>query len=193
MCVSFSSAFCYCTAEPLSSRGLPPVRRPSVKPIFAETAKRINAKFGGKLYLSTISPNIFFFNFFLRFFSFSLTWDHMGVKISNDISFESTHQILSPKITHTPRGFLPKLLTELWSFKLWIFANFFSVSVNMVLHASERFKRHLLWEYAPDSLPKSIYTTGEGLYQNCEIWKFEFLAIFLFFFFSVWHGSQWKL
>ncbi len=37
-----------------------------------------------------------FFHFF--FFFFSLTWDHMGVKFSNDISSESTHQICSQKI-----------------------------------------------------------------------------------------------
>ncbi len=48
----FSSALCYCTAE------LPTVVtrasvRPSVKPVFSEHVKHINAKFGGK---GTFSP-----------------------------------------------------------------------------------------------------------------------------------------
>ncbi len=38
----------------------------------------------------------------------------MGVKISNDISSESTHQIHSQKIMHTPGEGLPKLLKELY-------------------------------------------------------------------------------
>ena len=41
--------------------------------------------------------------FFAIFFSFSLTWDYMGVKFSNDISSESTHLIRSPKFMCTPR------------------------------------------------------------------------------------------
>ncbi len=39
---------------------------------------------------------------FFFFFSFSLTWDHMGRKTSNDIS-ESAQQICSQKFMHTPR------------------------------------------------------------------------------------------
>ena len=38
-----------------------------------------------------------------KYFSFSLTWDHMGVKVSNDISPERTHQICSRKFMDTPR------------------------------------------------------------------------------------------
>ncbi len=33
---------------------------------------------------------------FCLFFFFLLTWDHMGVEVSNDISGESIHQICSP-------------------------------------------------------------------------------------------------
>ena len=36
-------------------------------------------------------------NFCRFFFSFSLTWGHMRVKVLNDISSERTHQICSPK------------------------------------------------------------------------------------------------
>ena len=35
-------------------------------------------------------------------FSFSLTWDHMGVKVSNYICSESIHQICSPKFMYAP-------------------------------------------------------------------------------------------
>ncbi len=58
----FSSALCYWTAELLSSCGHPSVVCPSVKPVFSETVKRINAKFG-KYYLFTISPDHFFLFF----------------------------------------------------------------------------------------------------------------------------------
>ncbi len=34
--------------------------------------------------------------------TFSLTWDHMGVKVANDISSETTHQICSLKFMYTP-------------------------------------------------------------------------------------------
>ena len=73
----FSSALCYCTAELLSSRG-----RPSVTPVFSETIKQINAKFGEIIPVQLIYPRppLFFF-FFFFFFSFSLTWDYMGVKL----------------------------------------------------------------------------------------------------------------
>ena len=47
----FSSALCYWTAELLSSRGHPS----SVKPIFSEPVKPINAKFGGKVPFHHIS------------------------------------------------------------------------------------------------------------------------------------------
>ena len=50
--------------------------------------------------------------FFFFFFSFSLTWDHMGVKASNNISEERTHQVCSPICMDTPGGSLPKLLEE---------------------------------------------------------------------------------
>ena len=53
---AFSSALCYCTAELLSSRRPPSsVRRPSVKPVFSEPVKHINAKFGGKVPFHHIS------------------------------------------------------------------------------------------------------------------------------------------
>ncbi len=50
------------------------------------------------------SKFLFYLFIYLQFFffSFSLTWDHMGEKISNDISSESTHQIHSQKILNTP-------------------------------------------------------------------------------------------
>ncbi len=37
---------------------------------------------------------------FLQFFS--LTWDLIGVKVSNDISSEKAHQICSTKFMYTP-------------------------------------------------------------------------------------------
>ncbi len=53
------------------------VRRPSINSGFSETSAWIQAKFCGKLYLSTISPDCFFFfqNFsFLNFYDFFFFW-----------------------------------------------------------------------------------------------------------------------
>ncbi len=50
----------------------------------------------------------------------------MGVKNANDISYESTHQIHSPKNhAYSWGGSLPKLLKELSNFKFWIFGILF--------------------------------------------------------------------
>ncbi len=106
----FSSALFYCTAKLLSSCS-PSSVRPSVrKPRFSETAKRINAKLWEKVLVHHIStPSLFVcFLFFFKFFIFLFFFLHfyfvsvnMGVKISNDIASESTHQIHSPRIIHS--------------------------------------------------------------------------------------------
>ncbi len=38
---------------------------------------------------------------FCHFFSVSLTWDRLGLKVSNDISSETTYQICSLKFMYT--------------------------------------------------------------------------------------------
>ena len=43
------------------------------------------------------------FGFLHFFFSFSLTWDHMGETTSTDILSASTQQICSQKFMHSPR------------------------------------------------------------------------------------------
>ncbi len=111
----FSSALCYCTAELLSSRGRPlyfrrpsVIRRSSIDIVFSDTTERINAKFLGNVPIISRGHFIFVFQYlkfwiFMLFFSFSLTYYHMGDKISNDISSESTNQIHSQKLMYTPR------------------------------------------------------------------------------------------
>ncbi len=107
------------------------VRRPSIKPIFSEPVKHIKAKFGRKVPFDHISRPFFCFSKFcifdfLRIFLFSLTWDHMGEKTSNDISSESAHQIFSQKFIHTPRkGLYQSCIKNCENFKFWIFCNFF--------------------------------------------------------------------
>ncbi len=78
--------------------------RPSVKPVFSETIKRINAKFWDKLPVHHIAK-LFFFCF--------------------------------------------------QNFKLWSFLRFFFVFVNIGPYGRKNFKRHLLWKYTLDSLPKN--------------------------------------
>ncbi len=47
---------------------------------------------------------------------YSLTWDHMGVKVSNDISSERTHQICSLKFMYTRRGVVKIEILIYWHF-----------------------------------------------------------------------------
>ena len=83
----FSSALCYCTAELLVTRAsvVRPSRPSSVKPVFSEPIRQSETQ----RYLFTVSPENFcvvvfqisnFYFFFTIFFSFLLTWDHMGEK-----------------------------------------------------------------------------------------------------------------
>ena len=106
----FSSALWYCTADraPVATLARPSVSRPSVKIVF----QKLSCLCFWKNYLSTLSPDYFF--------TVSVTWDQMGVKISNDISSESTasdsHVTKTCIVLHTPKGegvSLPKLFTEL--------------------------------------------------------------------------------
>ncbi len=77
-------------------------RRPSVNKGFSETATWIGTKFYGKLPIHNISRPFFILFFFSNFsifkflpffFSFSLTWDPMGAKISKRYSSLSFHSI----------------------------------------------------------------------------------------------------
>ncbi len=160
---------CYLHSRPniVSSRRCPssvrPSFHPSIKAIFSETITWINAEFWGKTtcppYLQIISvvvcQNFKFFIFFCNFFFFSLTWDHMWVKSSNKISSESTHQMHSPKIMHTPGeggGVSTKLFKNLWNFKFWIFAFFFFFL--------------LTWDHMGVEVSNDI--SGESIHQICS-------------------------
>ncbi len=59
-------------------------------------------------------------------FSFLLTWDHMGEKkSSNNILPESTQEICSPKLSHTPRKGLCQSCMKNCEISFWIFWHFF--------------------------------------------------------------------
>ncbi len=69
--------------------------RPSVRKTrrFLKAHQADQCQIWKKKYLFTISPNQFLnfaFLIFYEFYSFSLTYDHMEEKTSNDISYEST-------------------------------------------------------------------------------------------------------
>ena len=79
----------------------------------------------GRVSTKVVQRNVNFkFWIFAIFFSFSLTWDHMGVKVSNDISSERTHQICSLKIMDTPGEGLYQNSSknrEIWNFEFLAF------------------------------------------------------------------------
>ncbi len=94
----------------------------------SESTQQIHSKksyiFLGRVYQSC-SKNCEISNFeFLTFFSFSLTWGHMGVKISNDMLLWKYAPDLFPKIyLYSWVWYLPKLLKV----EIWIFWHFFFV------------------------------------------------------------------
>ncbi len=129
----FSSALCYCTAELLSSCVRPSDRRPSVrKTRFLRNHETNSCQILGQTtcppYLKTLflGGGFKILNFqFVTIFCFSLTWDHMEEKISN-VSSESTHQIQSPKIIHTPVvNVSTKVVQRIVKFQIWNFFQFF--------------------------------------------------------------------
>ncbi len=111
------------------------IRRPSiVKPIFSEPVKQINAKFGGKVPLTISIPVIFFFefkafDFYIFFFSFSLTWDHMGKKLQTTSPLKVLTKFTPKKSCILLGGSLPKLYKDWRNFKFWIFTKFLPFSL----------------------------------------------------------------
>ncbi len=100
-----------------------------------------------------------FFNILIFFFSFSLTWNHMGEKNSNDISSESTHQIPSQKSRILLGRVTTKVVQRIVKFQILDFGQlFFSFFVNMEPYGSKSFKCHLLWKYTSDSLSINMHT-----------------------------------
>ena len=86
----------------------------------------------GHRYLSTIFPDHFFsFQKFIFYdlFLFFVNIGHMGEKNSNDISFESTHHIHSPKIRHTSRKGLYQSCWKNCEISNFGFLPFFSFSL----------------------------------------------------------------
>ncbi len=111
-----------------------------------------------------LGPLIFIFNDFLFLFV-----NHMGVKISNNIS-ETTHQIHS-SIMHNSwvggKDVSTKAVQEMWNFKFWIF--FFSLTWdNMGVKVSKNTSSESIHQ---------MYNPGGGggvLYQS-----WHFLAVYM--------------
>ncbi len=61
------------------------------------------------------------FGFFPFLLSFSLTWDFVGVKVSNDISCESMHQIYSPKFMYIHGEGLYQVVKRIVKFEIMNF------------------------------------------------------------------------
>ncbi len=137
-----------------------------------------------EMYPFTLSPDHFIclcfktlqFWSFAIFSSFSLTWDHMGEKTSNDISSESASHIRSPNFMHTctsKEGLYQKWHKYWWNFK-------YSDCVHTWDHVREKTSNDILSECTQQIwFQKFIHTPMRGFYQscikNCEISNFGFL------------------
>ncbi len=120
--------------------------------------------------VSTISQDIFLIlNFsFITFFFVLVNLGPYGRKIiSSEISSESMYQIHSQKIRHTPGEDLYQSCSknyEIWKFGLLQIFFFVCANIHVGPYWSKSFKRHLLWKYAPDLLPKiHVYSWGGSL------------------------------
>ncbi len=95
----------------------------------------------------------------------------MGEKISNDISSESTHQIHSPKIMHTPRQSLYEIVQRIVKFKILDFCHIFFFFFSLTWtwdHMGVKVSNDISSETTHQICsPKFMYTSGEGLYQSC--------------------------
>ncbi len=108
------------------------VRRTSIYSSFSEIAAWIQAKYFGKVpirHISRLFFSIFFIFKVVRIFSFWLTWDPMGAKISKSY-FSQNFDPISPKLYDKYDGhggiqaitFLPicQKLTVLWHFEHFV-------------------------------------------------------------------------
>ncbi len=149
----FTSEFlCYCTAELLSLRGCPSsrpssVRPSSVKPIFSETVKPINAKIWGKLSVHHISRAFSIFqNFILFLFYYLFHFINMGPhwrKKSNDIPSQSTQQIHS-QIHPYSYGGLYQSRSKNCEVSNLDFYQIVHIFLNMGPYGNALYKRHLI-------------------------------------------------
>ena len=164
-------------------------RRLSIKSISSATVKRNNAKFRAKVhqprYIQTTFLIFVSFDFKL---CFVLLHSRATVMTRASVVRPSVrrhrflgnrqvdwHQIL---LTGTYPPHLQTIFFLLFKIlKFWFFHEFFRF-ITIGPYGSKYFKRHLLWRYAPDSLPKIMYTPGESPYQscskNCEISNFGY-------------------
>ena len=154
-------------------------RRSSVDITFSETVNWNDTKFWWQVPIHNISRPVFFclfvfqnfiyFLFFLRFVFISVNIRPYGRNISNDISSESTLQIHSPKIIHTPRKGLPKLFKELWNsnfgflsfFPFWLTWDHMGVKVSNDISFG---RIHQIW--SPNQLLQSIFRLKQ-LFKTC--------------------------
>ena len=125
-------------------------------------------------------------------FAFLIFYDFFFICINMDGTiWEKKFQTTSPLILHnrfTPKnscillgGSLSTLYKDWSNFKFgfFFFANFSFILINMGPHGRKKFKRHLVWKYTTDLLPKIQAYSRKGLHQSCiknceslEFWKF---------------------
>ncbi len=126
---------------------------------------QINAKFGGKVPFHNISRP-FFFCFskfcifgFLRIFFVWTTWDHMGEKISSNISSERAQQICSQKFMHAARKGLYQSCIKNCEISNFIFGKFFC-----------SFWGRLTWESMGNDKMCDILETAGLRAKRTKIW-----------------------
>ena len=186
----FSSALCYCTGELLSWRGRPSSVRRHV--FFSETVKWIDTKFLWQVSIHHYISRPFFLLFFkilnfwfCTFFFRFLNVGPYGRKISNDIFFESTHQIHLRKIMHTSGEGLYHTCNcsrscEISNFGFLPFF-FFSFSHEHRNHMRVKVSNDTSSERTHQIFLPQIHGYSWGgslpkLLKNSEIWNFEFFA-----------------
>ncbi len=108
------------------------------------------------------------FKFFTFFFSFSLTWDHMGEKFQTTSPLKVHIRFAPQKIMHTIGRVSTKVVQRIIKFQILDFHQFFSFSLTWN-HMTVKVSNDISERTHQIGSPKLMYmyTPGEGLYQSC--------------------------
>ena len=162
-------------------------RLSSVDILFSETVKSIDTKFWWQVPIHHISIPFFFkilnFLFNTIFFVFVNIGPYGRKKFQTTSPLKARIRFTPQKNRHTPGEGLFQSCSK--NCEIWNFGFLLTLFANMGPYGSKSFKGHLLWNYAPDLLPKISCILLGSVSTKVVTWtvKFDILNfLFLFFF-----------
>ncbi len=134
-----------------------PSVRPSIKPIWSETFKRMNTKFCGMIPVHHLPrPFSSFFFYYLNFFIFAyfvFVFANIGSHWRKNFQMTShlkEHNRITPRNHVYYSGGSLQNCQRIENFQILDSCHFFFFFVNIEPYGKKSFKRHLLWMCTPD-------------------------------------------